>query len=55
MESYCVRCKKYAKNINLKVPNTSNGKTTILFKCATCGSKNPDLIENKNQKDYKVI
>ena len=38
MESYCVRSKKYTKNINLRVLNTNNGKK-IISKCAECGSK----------------
>ena len=33
MESYCVKCKKYTKNIDPKVLGTSNGK---LSKRATC-------------------
>ena len=32
MESYCVRCKKYTKNINPRVSNTGNGKTMTLSK-----------------------
>ena len=52
MEPYCVRCKKYTKNINLRVSNTSSGKTMILPKCATCCSKNQDLLTIKKQKDY---
>ena len=38
MESYCVRCKKYTRNINLRVLNTNNGKT-IMSKCAECSSR----------------
>ena len=44
MESYCVRCKKYTKNINPRVLNTSNGKTMILSKCAKCGNKKSRFI-----------
>ena len=43
MESYCVRCKKYTKNINPRVLNTSNGKTMILSKCTTPVGKVPLL------------
>ena len=39
MESYCLKCKKYAKNINPQVSSTSNGKMMILSKFAICGSK----------------
>ena len=48
MESYCVRCRNYTKNINLRVSNTSNGKTIVLWKCAECGSKKSRF--NKNQE-----
>ena len=49
MESYCVTCKKYTKNINWN-SNTSNGKTMIMSKCATCGSKKSILIKNQEAK-----
>ena len=39
MESYCLKCKKYTKNINPQVSSTSNGKLMILSKCAICNSK----------------
>ena len=39
MESYCVQCKKYTKNITPRVVGTNNVKAMILSKCATCGSK----------------
>ena len=50
IESYCVRCKKYTKNINPRVSNTSNGKTMILWKCATWSSKKPRFIKNQEGK-----
>ena len=50
IESYCVRCKKYTKNINPRVSNTSNGKTMILSKCATWSSKKPRFIKNQEAK-----
>ena len=30
MESYCLKCKKYTKNIKPQVSSTSNGKLMIL-------------------------
>ena len=51
MESYCLKCKTYTKNINSQVSSTSNGKL-ILSKCAICGSKNLNLLKNKKQVDY---
>ena len=50
MKSYCVRCKKYTKNINPRVSNSSNGKTMILSKCAMCGSKKSRFIKNQEVK-----
>ena len=32
-----LKCKKYTKHINPKVSSTSNGKLTIISKCAICG------------------
>ena len=55
MESYCVRCKKYTKNINPRVLNTSNGKTMILSKCAKCGSKKSRFIKNQEAKGLLSI
>ena len=40
MESYCLKCKKFTKNINAQFSSTSDGKLMILSKCAVCGSKN---------------
>ena len=33
MEWYCLKCKKYTKNINPQVSSTSNSKFMILSKC----------------------
>ena len=50
MESYCLKCKKYSKNINPQVSSTSNGKFMILSKCATCGSKKSKFIKKQDAK-----
>ena len=39
MLSYCLKCKQNTENINPKFSKTNNGKTMMLSKCATCGSK----------------
>ena len=52
MESHCLKCRKYTKNINPQLPSTSNGKIMILSKCAICNSKKSKFINNKMQKDY---
>ena len=50
MNSYCLKCKKYTENVNLRVSNTSNDKTMLLSKCAKCVSKKSRFIENQEAK-----
>ena len=52
MESYYLKCKNYAKNIDPQVSSTSNGKFMILSKCAYAVVKNQDLLINKKQVDH---
>ena len=47
MESYCLKSKKYTKNINSQVSSTSNGKLMILSKCSICGSKKSKFINKQ--------
>ena len=53
MESYCLKCKKYTKNINPQVSSTNNGKLMILSKRAICGSKK-SLFINKQEESGLV-
>ena len=48
MEYYCVRCKICTKNT--RVSHNSNGKTSILSKCVTCGCKKSRFIKNQEAK-----
>ena len=50
MESYCLKCRKYTKNINPQVSSTSNGKLMILSKCPICGSKKSKFIKKQEAK-----
>ena len=50
MESYCLKWKKYTKNINPQVSSTSNGKVMILSKCAICGSNKSKFIKKQKAK-----
>ena len=52
MESYCLKCKKYAKNINPQVSSTSNGKLMILSKCAICGGKKSKFIKKQEPSGF---
>ena len=44
MESCCLKCKKYTKNINPQDSSTSNGKRMMLSKC---GSKKSKFIKKQ--------
>ena len=50
MESYCLKCKKHTGNIDPQISGTSNSKTMILSKCATCNSKKPRFIKEQEAK-----
>ena len=50
MKSYCLKCNKYAENINPRDSNTSNGKAMLLSKCAKCGCKKSRFIKNQEAK-----
>ena len=50
MKSYCLKCRKDTENIDSRVSNTSNGRKTILSKCAICGIKKPRFIKNQEAK-----
>ena len=51
MKSYCLKCRKDTENINPRVSNTSNGRKTILPKCAICGSEKSRFIKNQEAKE----
>ena len=50
MKSYCLKCRKYTENINLRVSKTSDGRTMVLSKCAISGSKKSRFIKNQESK-----
>ena len=50
MKSYCLKCRKDTENINPGVSKTSNGRTIVLSKCATCGSKKSRFIKKQEAK-----
>ena len=47
METYCLKCRKYTKNI---VSSTSNGKIMILSRCEICNSKKSKFINQQEGK-----
>ena len=50
MKSCCLKCRKDTENVNPRVPGTSNNKTMILWKYATCGSKKSRFMKNQEGK-----
>ena len=50
MESYCLKCRKYTKNINPQVSSNSNGKLMILSKWAICCSKKSKFVKKQEAK-----
>ena len=50
MEWYCPKRRKHTENINPQVSSSSNGKITILSKCAICNSKKSRSINQQEAK-----
>ena len=47
MVSYCLKCRKYTENVDLRISSTSNGKVRILSKCKMCNSKKSKFINKQ--------
>ena len=47
MLSYYLKCWKNTESINPRISKTNNGKTVILSKCATCGSRKSTYIKKQ--------
>ena len=50
METYCLKCKKYTKNIKPQVSSTSNSKTMMISKCEVCNSRKCKFIKKTRNK-----
>ena len=46
-QTYCLVCRDYTKSINPKKVRNRQNRYIIQSNCATCGSKNLDLLKNK--------
>ena len=44
MNTYCLVCKKYTGNINLKVIKTKNNRKMMLSRCSICNNKKSTFI-----------
>ena len=47
MLTYCLKCKKNAKNIDPKMMTTKNGKFMLSSKCAVCSSKKSNFMKEQ--------
>ena len=46
-ETYYLACRKYTKNVNLKIVKSKNGRSMIQTNCATCGNKKSRFIKEQ--------
>ena len=52
IETYCLKCKKNTKNIDLKNSSTSEGKAMYYQSVPYVAVRNPNLLKMKKEKDY---
>ena len=50
METYCLKCRKYTKNIDPQVSSTSNCKTMMISKCKICNGRKCKFIKKQEAK-----
>ena len=49
-ETYCLSCRKYTKNTNLKIVKSKNNRSMIQSNFAICGSKKSRFIKEQQAK-----
>ena len=50
MLTYCLKRKKYTKNIDAKMMKTKNSRIVLSSKCAICGSKKSKFMKEQEAK-----
>ena len=50
MNTYCLVCKRYTRNINPKVIKTKNNRKMMLSRCSICKNKKPTFISQGSGK-----
>ena len=50
MLTYCLKCKRNAKNIDSKMLETKNGRLMLSSKCAICGSRKSRFMKKQEAK-----
>ena len=51
MSAYCLKCKKYTKNINAKMMKTKYCRLTLSSKCVVFGSKKSIFMKEQEPKE----
>ena len=51
-ETYCLACRKYTKNNNLKIVRNRQNRLMIQSNCANCGSKKSKFIKEQQAMEY---
>ena len=51
MKTYCVKCKKDAKNIGPKMFRTKNDRLLMQSKCSNCRIKKSRFVKEQEAKD----
>ena len=49
-ETYCLSCRKYTKNTNLRIVKSKNDRSIIQTNCAICNSKKSRFIKEHQAK-----
>ena len=50
METYCLKCRKYTKNVKPQTSSTSNGKTMMISNCMVCNNRKCKFIKKQEGK-----
>ena len=50
MKTYCVKCRKNTKNLNLKIFKAKNNRLIMQSKCSDCGVKKSRFVKEQEVK-----
>ena len=50
MKTYCVKCRKNTKNLNLKIFKAKNNRLIMQSKCSDCGIKKSRFVKEQEVK-----
>ena len=55
MNTYCLSCKKYTRNINQNVIKTKNNRKMMLSKWSICNNKKPTFVSEGSGIFYSLV